>query len=73
MKNDFVMIFHGSMIYSNRIINELISNKINPIIKNVNESARLAGFGMINEQKIKIYVHLDEIVISKKIIKNLRI
>ena len=57
------MIFHGSMIYSNRIINELISNKINPIIKNVNESARLAGFGMINEQKIKIYVHLDEIVI----------
>ena len=52
------------MVYSNRIRNELISKKINPIIKNTSESARLAGFGIVNEQIIRIFVHLDELVLS---------
>ena len=73
MNQDYILVYEGSLVYSNRIANELISKKINPIIKSTSESARLAGFGIVNEQIIRIFVHLDELVLSKKIIKNLEI
>ena len=73
MDSYYVIVFQGSMVYSKRIIDKLVSKKINPIVKNENESARLAGFGMINEQRISVYVHKDELEISNKLIKNLRI
>ena len=73
MNQDYILVYEGSLVYSNRIANELISKKINPIIKSTSESARLAGFGIVNEQIIRIFVHLDELVLSKRIIKNLEI
>ena len=73
MNQDYILVYEGSLVYSNRIANELISKKINPIIKDTSDSARLAGFGIVNEQIIRIFVHLDELVLSKKIIKNLEI
>jgi|TARA_B100000768_G_scaffold176421_1_gene189144 hypothetical protein len=73
MNEDFVLIYKGSFIYSNRVKNELINNQIIPVIKDSSESARLAGFGIVSEQQISIYVHLDELKKSKMIIKNLRI
>ena len=73
MNQDYILVYEGSLVYSNRIANELISKKIIPIVKNTSESARLAGFGIVNEQIIRIFVHLDELVLSKKIIKNLEI
>ena len=73
MDSSYFIVFQGSMVYSKRIIDELVSKKINPIVKNENESARLAGFGMINEQRISVCVHKDEFEISNKLINNLRI
>lgn len=73
MNQEFVLVYKGSFIYSNRVKNELINNKISPVIKDSSESARLAGFGMVSEQQIFIYVHLNELKKSKMIIKNLRI
>jgi|TARA_B100000768_G_scaffold135486_1_gene126311 hypothetical protein len=73
MNQDFIIVFKGSIVFSNRIVNELILNKINPIVKNESESARLAGFGFNIENEISIYVHLDEFEESQKIINNLRI
>ena len=73
MNQDYILVYEGSLVYSNRIANELISKKINPIIKSTSEYDRLAGFGIVNEQIIRIFVHLDELVLSKRIIKNLEI
>ena len=73
MDSSYVIVFQGSMVYSKRIIDKLVSKKINPIVKNENESARLAGIGMINAQRISVYVHKDELEISNKLIKDLRI
>ena len=73
MNEDFVIVYKGSVVLSNRIINELILNKINPIVKNESESARLAGFGFNIENEISVHVHLDEFEKSQKVIKNLRI
>ena len=47
-------------------------NKIDiyPIIKNESESARLAGFGIINHKK-NIYVHRDEYGRAEELIKSI--
>tara|TARA_B110000003_G_C16386459_1_gene432590 strand:- start:72 stop:293 length:222 start_codon:yes stop_codon:yes gene_type:complete len=73
MNQDFVIVYKGSIVLSNRIINELLLNKISPIVKNESESARLAGFGFNIENEISVHVHLDEFEESQKIINNLRI
>jgi hypothetical protein len=73
MNQDFVVVYKGSVVLSNRIINELLLNKISPIVKNESESARLAGFGFNIENEISVHVHLDEFEKSQKVIKNLRI
>jgi hypothetical protein len=73
MNQDFVIVYKGSVVLSNRIINELLLNKISPIVKNESESARLAGFGFNIENEISVHVHLDEFEKSQKVIKNLRI
>ena len=73
MNEGFVIVFKGSVVFSNRIVNELMSNKINPIVKNESESARLAGFGFNIENEISVHVHFDELEESQKIINNLRI
>ena len=73
MKNDFVLIYRGSLIICQRIINEFKKNNIHAIVKNQNESARLAGFGIICNQILELLVHRDEKNLSIKIIDNLGI
>jgi GTP cyclohydrolase II len=73
MKNNFVLVYRGSLIICQRIINEFNINDIHAIVKNQNESARLAGFGMICDQIIELFVHEDEKKLSIKIIDNLGI
>jgi len=73
MKNNFVLVYRGSLIICQRIINEFNTNNIHAIVKNQNESARLAGFGMICDQIIELFVHEDEKKLSIKIIDNLGI
>jgi len=72
-RNDFILIFEGSLVNASRIIHELKNSNIHPVVKNQSESSRLAGFGNITEKHTSIYVHIDEIANSKQIINNLRI
>ena len=57
MQKDYLCVFSGNDIDSLNIIESLKKIDIYPIIKNESESARLAGFGIIDHKK-KIYVRV---------------
>ena len=59
MQKDYLCVFSGNDIDSLNIIESLKKIDIYPIIKNESESARLAGFGIIDHKK-KIYVHITK-------------
>ena len=59
--DNYIKIFQGSFIESNRLVVELRNINISPIIKNEMESARLAGFGSANLNSICLYVFKDEV------------
>lgn len=59
--DNYIKIFQGSFIESNRLVVELKNINISPIIKNEMESARLAGFGSANLNSICLYVFKDEV------------
>lgn len=60
MGADYVKVFAGDSAKTKRIELLLIKNDIRPIIKNENESARLAGFGTPLPHILEIYVNKDE-------------
>ena len=70
MKLDYLCVFSGNHVDTINVIDSLSKININPIIKNESESARLAGFGIISEKK-NIYVHRDEYVKAKELIKSI--
>lgn len=73
MKNDnYFKIFSGQIIEIIKIKAELEKFNIIPIIKDKNESARLAGFGTIFNV-IEVFVHNDELNKSLEIISELNI
>lgn len=65
-KNNYHKIFSGQLIEVIKIKGELEKINIFPIIRDKNESARLAGFGSIFNG-IEIFVHDDELTKSLKI------
>ena len=70
MHLEFLCVFSGNHIDSLNVIDSLKKNNITPIVKNESESARLAGFGIIDFQK-KIFVHKDEYTKAEKLIKSI--
>ena len=70
MQADYLCVFHGNHIDTLNVIDSLKKINITPIVKNESESARLAGFGIIDYQK-KIYVHKDEYTKAEKLIKSI--
>ena len=70
MQKEYLCVFSGNDIDSLNIIDSLNKIDIYPIIKNESESARLAGFGIINQKK-NIYVHRDEYGRAEKLIKSI--
>ncbi|WP_047244772.1 putative signal transducing protein [Maribacter thermophilus] len=60
MGADYVKVFGGDGAKTKRIEMILRENGIEPIIKNENESARLAGFGTPLPHILEIYVNKDE-------------
>tara|TARA_B100000579_G_scaffold373219_1_gene336743 strand:+ start:483 stop:698 length:216 start_codon:yes stop_codon:yes gene_type:complete len=70
MQKDYLCVFSGNDIDSLNIIESLKKIDIYPIIKNESESARLAGFGIIDHKK-KIYVHRDEYGRAEELIKSI--
>ena len=70
MQPDYLCVFSGNHIDTLNIIDSLKKINIIPIVKNESESARLAGFGIIDYQK-KIYVHKDEYTKAENLIKSI--
>ena len=70
MQDDYLCVFSGNDIDSLNIIESLKKIDIYPIVKNESESARLAGFGIIDHKK-KIYVHRDEYGRAEELIKSI--
>ena len=64
----YLKIFTGSPTSVLSIKQKLSESNILPIIKDANESSRLAGFGSIYGQYQDVYVHKDEFEKSKKLI-----
>ena len=54
--DNYIKIFQGSFIESNRLVVELKNINISPIVKNEMESARLAGFGSANLNSICLFI-----------------
>ena len=73
MKDEYVKIFEGNSICCERLISELKSVNIYPVIKDEKKSALLAGFGFDLDQKIQVFVRTDQEIESSNIIHNLGI
>ena len=69
----YTKIFEGSYISCNRLVNELKSVNIYPIVKDHSRSALLSGFGFNPNEKTKIFVRTDQTFESKEIINKLGI
>ncbi len=69
MQTDYICVFSGNHLDTLNVIEYLNKINIHPIVKNESESARLAGFGIINENK-NIYVHRDEYNKAEELIKS---
>lgn len=64
-------IFTGSSVAVLALLDALATEGINPIIKDENESARLAGFGMTSPMTQQVYVHTDEKERAESIVEKL--
>lgn len=60
MKTDYIKVFGGNSLEANRVKSSLQEIGIEPVVKNENESARLAGFGTSLSAIIELFVHKDE-------------
>ena len=70
-KENYHKIFSGQLIEIIKIKGELEKVNIIPVIKNKNESARLAGFGSIFNG-IDVFVHHDELNESLEVLSKLK-
>jgi len=70
-KENYYKIFSGQLIEIIKIKGELEKVNIIPVIKNKNESARLAGFGSIFNG-IDVFVHHDELNESLEVLSKLK-
>ena len=66
----FRLVFTGNMMDVLKIVEALEHKDSRPIIKDENESARLAGFGS-STQLQQVWIHEDEFETTKKIIESL--
>ena len=73
MSEKYIMLYEGNNISCNRVINELKSYNIYPIVRDKSRSALLDGFGFSFNEIIKIFVRSDQIIESKDIIYKLGI
>ncbi|MHA7944687.1 putative signal transducing protein [Formosa sp. 3Alg 14/1] len=67
--SNYIRVFTGSFIITQRIVQELEAAGINAIIKDESESGRLAGFGSSIQGQQDLYVNKDEQQAAAKIIE----
>ncbi len=69
--SNYTKLFTGDSFLVQRIVTELETLNITPIIKDETESARLAGFGVSIYGEKDIYVNNDELDKAKSLLKNI--
>ncbi|CDF78822.1 conserved hypothetical protein (DUF2007) [Formosa agariphila KMM 3901] len=67
--SNYIRVFTGSFIISQRIVQDLEAAGINAIVKDESESGRLAGFGSSIQGQQDLYVNKDEQQAAAKIIE----
>ncbi|WP_434035654.1 DUF2007 domain-containing protein [Formosa sp. 4Alg 33] len=67
--SNYIRVFTGSFIITQRIVQELEAAGINAIVKDESESGRLAGFGSSIQGQQDLYVNKDEQKAAAKIIE----
>ncbi|MFB9052569.1 DUF2007 domain-containing protein [Formosa undariae] len=67
--SNYIRVFTGSFIITQRIIQDLEAAGINAIVKDESESGRLAGFGSSIQGQQDLYVNKDEQQAAAKIIE----
>ncbi len=70
MSTNYKKLFFGNQIEVTKLMMLLNEVKIQPIIKDRSESARLAGFGNTMPLVQEVLVHADEYELALKILKN---
>ena len=70
--NSYIKIYSGSPIIVLSIKQKLLEINIIPIIKDIQESAKSAGFGSVCGDIQDVFVHNDELVMAKKIISDIK-
>ena len=68
MESNYSKLYSGSFIVVQRIVQNLVENGINPIVKDETESARLAGFGSSIYGLQELYIHNFEQEKAEKIV-----
>lgn len=71
-KSEYTKIFSGNFIVVQLIRDRLEAIGINPVIKDENESARMAGFGTFNQGSQDVYVNNDELSKATTIVESVR-
>ncbi len=69
MDTSYVKIFSESPIIINRLRSLLDQQHINSLVKNQIESARLAGFGILNDT-IDLYIHKSDLQKAMRIVQD---
>ncbi|WP_435133200.1 DUF2007 domain-containing protein [Formosa sp. A9] len=69
--SDYIKIYTGSFIITQRIVDQLEAVGINAIVKDESESARLAGFGASIQGEQEVFVTKEEEAAAQDIINAL--
>jgi len=67
--NDLTLIHTGDSIFINRIASLLNENGIPSLINDIQESARVAGFG-VPDHSIELYVNKSDVPRAQKLIQD---
>ena len=70
--NYYTKIYSGTPIMVLSIKQKLLDKNIVPVIKDIDESAKLAGFGSVYGNIQDVFVHNDELVRAMKTINDLK-
>tara|TARA_B100000524_G_scaffold196931_1_gene102226 strand:- start:611 stop:895 length:285 start_codon:yes stop_codon:yes gene_type:complete len=68
----YTKIYSGTPIMVLSIKQRLLDKNIIPVIKDIQESAKLAGFGSVYGNIQDVFVHNDELARAKKTINDLK-
>ncbi|MGB7393099.1 MAG: DUF2007 domain-containing protein [Pricia sp.] len=68
MSSDYTKIYTGNPFIVQQIVTQLQEMRIEPIVKDASESARLAGFAANIDGAREIYVNNDEVDGAKSVV-----